>query len=360
MWIETDSKWTLGEILSLRHKHDDLGYIDNPNGPLIRATINALRKRKAHTYFRWIKGHAGHHANEIADMLAGEGARKEEIPFELDDGSEWNVTGIKLRALTQSHAYKTIMIQKLMKMEKRPRTQRNMLQILDDLEEEFWVQFTEATVWKAIRSKHIQRETRYFLWMVAHDAYSLGERWLRESYTPDIQERAYCKQCGALETMNHILLECDSAERQTVWKRAEEMWLLTGEQWHEPSIGVIVGAACAVFRTEKGRPKTGLGRLWTIIESESAHLIWKMRCERVIQNGGANFSSQEVENRWNSTMTQRLEMDRRLTYSRYGKKALSASVVDSTWKSVIREYENLPPNWVGDGGVLVGIRFGEG
>ncbi|KAI5828843.1 hypothetical protein K523DRAFT_306248 [Schizophyllum commune Tattone D] len=160
--------------------------------------------------------------------------------------------------------------------------------------------------------------------------------------------------------MNHILLECESAERQVIWSMTEKLWLLTGEQWHEPSIGVIVGAACAVFKTEKGRPKPGIGRLWTIIESESAHLVWKLRCERVIQNGGKPFTDAEVENRWKSVITQRLELVRRLTYSRYGKKALSASLVDATWKSDIRDHENLPLNWVSDCGVLVGIRFGEG
>ncbi|TRM62019.1 hypothetical protein BD626DRAFT_404673 [Schizophyllum amplum] len=358
--IETDSRWALGELLEHRAAHEDAGYIDAVNGELTKATIASLRRRRAHTYFRWVKGHNGHAGNEIADRLAGEGARKEAVDFELLIEPNLRLSGAKLATMTQSRAYKAILKQKISRLGKRKRTEQNMAQILDDLDEEFWIQRTEASIWRAVRSKHILLECRYFLWMVIHDAYHIGDKWLKPNYPPDVQERAFCRICGAAETMHHILLDCECVERCGIWNLVEELWSLTGETWHEPSLGVIVGAACGTFRTDKGRPKSGTERLWAIIISESAHLVWKMRCERVIQNDGREFTEVEVRNRWMSILNQRLELDRRLTYKRYGKAALSASLVDSTWKSIIRDYESLPDEWVGNCGVLVGIRSGEG
>ncbi|KAI4294041.1 hypothetical protein K525DRAFT_213628 [Schizophyllum commune Loenen D] len=163
--------------------------------------------------------------------------------------------------------------------------------------------------------------------------------------------------------MHHILFDCESEERQECWKQAEKLWQETGENWYAPSLGTVVGAACVIIpdgNGENGARKHGLERLYTIITSESAHLIWKMRCERVIQNEGRRFSKPEVQNRWRSTINYRFDLDRRMTSSRFGKKAIRASIVDSTWESVINDYENLLPNWIGNCGVLVGIRYGEG
>ncbi|KAJ7699515.1 hypothetical protein B0H17DRAFT_926241 [Mycena rosella] len=52
----------------------------------------------------------------------------------------------------------------------------------------------------------------------------------------------------------------------------------------------------------------GTARLFRILVSESAHLIWCLKCERVIQEKDP-ASNQETKNRWLKLMNNRLELD---------------------------------------------------
>ena len=108
-------------------------------------------------------------------------------------------------------------------------------------------------------------------------------------------------------------------------------------------------------RNAKGRPIPGLNRLWVIIMSESARFIWAIRCERVIRNENREFATEEVERRWYAAIENRLTDDRHSTCKSLEKRALDPGVVNATWKPVID-----PPAWVGDTGVLVGIKRGCG
>ncbi|KAJ6619315.1 hypothetical protein B0H10DRAFT_2026894 [Mycena sp. CBHHK59/15] len=65
----------------------------------------------------------------------------------------------------------------------------------------------------------------------------------------------------------------------------------------------------------------GTTRLFQIIVSESAHLIWRLRNERVIQEKDA-ASDREIQNRWRKAVNSRLNLDCVLTNDgKYGKKA---------------------------------------
>ena len=113
-------------------------------------------------------------------------------------------------------------------------------------------------------------------------------------------------------------------------------------------------------RNAKGSPIPGLNRLWVIIMSESARFIWAIRCERVIRNENREFATEEVERRWYAAIENRLTDDRHSTCKSLEKRALDPGVVNATWKPVIEGYQSLPPAWVGDTGVLVGIKRGCG
>ena len=96
---------------------------------------------------------------------------------------------------------------------------------------------------------------------------------------------------------------------------------------------------------------------WAILWTESAHLIWKLRCERVITNDGDEFSEQEVRNRWRATINRRLSLDREvaaLTTGKRRKRAIGA--VDKIWRILAEDGQHLPDDWVVNYGVLVGIR----
>ncbi|KAF9058415.1 hypothetical protein BDP27DRAFT_1241297, partial [Rhodocollybia butyracea] len=119
--------------------------------------------------------------------------------------------------------------------------------------------------------------------------------------------------------------------------------------------------ACGLTSFKKGnKTLKGESRLYRIIVSESAHLIWKLRNARVI-NGTPNPSAQEVTNRWLFTINSRLNLDRLLTNSKkFGGKALSCALVTKTWQNILDGQDSLPEDWCKRAGVLVGISAGVG
>ncbi|KAL1748665.1 hypothetical protein HDZ31DRAFT_29326 [Schizophyllum fasciatum] len=362
LMIETDSRWALGELTTWQKEHESTGYIGAANAELTKAAVARLRSRHAHTAFKWIKGHAGHDANERADRLAGAAATRD-TPDAVNTAilPELRVTGARLDAMTQALAYKAIRARKELNWEARNPTARNMAQIETDLEDAFNIRPTHAGIWTATRNPAITLECQYFLWMLIHDAYKIGTYWLKESFKEEQRRRADCQRCGYVETMHHILFDCECEGQATVWRLAEQLWKRSGKAWPGHSLGIVAGAGCKPHRTADGRPITGLNRLWAILISESAKLIWNLRCERVIQHdNNKEFSAREVEERWYAALEFRLNDDRHATNVNLGKRALSQRLVDRTWKSVVADYESLPSEWTENTGVLVGIKRGDG
>ncbi|KAI0743383.1 hypothetical protein C8Q80DRAFT_1337860 [Daedaleopsis nitida] len=295
---ETDSETVMNSLTSWRQEHED-------TGGLTRAIIAALRLRKARTYFRWVKGHDGHWRNEGADDWAGRGARKDRHDdVSLTIPPCLNVTGCKLSSMTQK-------MRKEEKLQPRKSASANIRKILDGIQSNFGISLSESKVWHSIRRKEISRECRQFLWMTIHNGYMVGHKWLREKMSDELKARAVCKVCDETESMEHILFECRSTERGTIWELMEATWSQTKIPWREPSWGTVVGAGCANFKTDDGRRDSPSEALWAILASESAYLIWKLRCERVIQNDGRNFTTREVTNRWYSTIDLRYDLDTR-------------------------------------------------
>ncbi|KAJ7665100.1 hypothetical protein DFH06DRAFT_1041280 [Mycena polygramma] len=109
--------------------------------------------------------------------------------------------------------------------------------------------------------------------------------------------------------------------------------------------------ACGAIK----RGDKGTTRLFRIVVSESAHLVWKLRNERVIQQKDP-ASLQEIQNRWRKAINNRLSLDCMLTNeSKYAKKAIKKSLVKKTWCKVLKDEDRLPAEWTRETGVLVGI-----
>ncbi|KAG6831960.1 hypothetical protein H0H93_013624, partial [Arthromyces matolae] len=187
--------------------------------------------------------------------------------------------------------------------------------------------------------------------------------WQRANYRPDIQERAICKHCDELETMDHILTKCSATGQEEIWRQVKALWekKLRGT-WYHPVLGTILGATLAnfSFKDERGKTIKGASRLYKLLMIESAYLIWTLRCERVIQKDNENFTSIEVLNRWTRTINDRLSLDMGLTSPNFGKKAMRKNKVHETWSGVLENEGNLPEDWIGSTGVLVGIDQGHG
>ncbi|KAK6972175.1 hypothetical protein R3P38DRAFT_2812565 [Favolaschia claudopus] len=152
--------------------------------------------------------------------------------------------------------------------------------------------------------------------------------------------------------MEHILTKCDAPGQQleAVWNLASELWKLkTGADLPPPTLGQIM--ACAAIK----RKDAGTTRLFRILVSESAHLIWRLRNEHVI-NAKDPASNREITNRWCKTINNRLGMDCAMTNAvKYGSKAIDKRLVLSTWKNVLKNEDRLPKDWTWETGVLVGV-----
>ncbi len=356
---ETDSQTVLRSLTKWKQRHEDTGYIRQKNAKLTQVTIARLRMRQAHTLFRWVKGHDGHPRNEAADVLAGIGARKTTSDqLDLSIPPQYAVSGAKLQAMTQALAYHAIRARKAEKISQRPRATANMDRIASGIEAAYDVQLHDETIWLSFRAKHIARPASQFIWMAVHDGYMLGTHWLRPKMSLELQMRANCAICGERETMTHVIFECKAKGQEIIWTLLEQVWSHTGEVWKRPSWGTTFGAACAVIKTTGGHRKPAAEALWCILCTEALHLVWKLRCERVIQKDGADFTANEVTNRFYSTIDSRLNLDRRTAAISRGKRSLKPQDVERIWLPVIEDGSDLPPKWVVNNGVLVGIKRG--
>jgi len=86
--------------------------------------------------------------------------------------------------------------------------------------------------------------------------------------------------------------------------------------------------------------KKGNTRLLQILISESAHLIWVLRCERI---QGKTHSDDEIRTRWLRKINERLTCDwiaameivRNKTYTK---------LIKNTWKKALQRHRNLQVN----------------
>ncbi|KAH9846922.1 hypothetical protein C2E23DRAFT_742892, partial [Lenzites betulinus] len=119
---------------------------------------------------------------------------------------------------------------------------------------------------------------------------------------------------------------------------------------------------------ERGCSLAGKSRFLRVILTETVHLLWKIRCERVIEleaDKDKYHSMREIVRRWRASLNRRLAIDQALTHPSMRKSALSKSTLHATWRGVLHNEESLPDDWAAVKGVLVGmpaswIRMGAG
>jgi hypothetical protein len=345
--------YTLNGILEDYRKWEHTGYIGIPNKEIFQNTLAALRSRGGVTQFRKATSEGDNTGYLGAKKLAKQGTAKD-VYDEPDPEihPSFNLTGAQLVTMTQSLAYKGICELKNLKC--RRGTTRMLAITRHAVKEQTGTFPDDRQVWKSTRHRDFSKIFRTFIWKSIQNTHKIGEYW---ENIDNYGHRASCQKCGTMESLEHILLQCDILGQKTVWQSTRELWLKKHGTWPElANIGAITGCGLIEFR-DRGKPLRGENRAYRILISESAHFIWKLRWARIHSEKPEEEWPKETEihNRWLAIINARLSLDKSSTSQKYGKKATKQQIVLSTWEKLLKDERDLPRNWLKTPGVLVGI-----
>ena len=192
-----------------------------------------------------------------------------------------------------------------------------------------------------------------------HSTQMVGAQW---DHVPRYEHRAICQTCGTVESMEHILIRCKENAVNIIWRAAKNLWPHDDIPWPNPSLGIALGAG-AISLPKQPRPerdvakhlakRKGAVRLLRILISEAAHMIWVLRCERVIQD--KTHHDDEIKKRWTVAINRRLTDDK-IVASKIKRDRVHVQMAKNTWERVLRKEGELPDQWIHHPEVLVGTR----
>ncbi|EIW59212.1 uncharacterized protein TRAVEDRAFT_82922, partial [Trametes versicolor FP-101664 SS1] len=344
--VVSDSKYVVDGLTRHLVAWERRGWIGVANSALLMETVALLRTRSAPTTFRWVKGHARLHGNEEADRLAGDGANLPPPvrPLFLPAPDRYAVRGASLLYLTQRLAYRGIQMWNSKPV--RRATMSNVLAVQSAAESLTGECPNVAAIWTLLRRDPIAKKVRDFLWKVLHGGQRVGKYW---SHIPGYEDRATCACCGALDTMEHILCKCSAVGQRVAWALTRGALKRKGIDLPDVTLGIALGGHALVLTDSERKPLCGATRLARLLISETAHLIWVLRCERVIgERPPLQRGAEEdyVENRWMKAVAGRLAMDCALTRVRLATgSALKPAVVEATWTGLLLNEGALAPDW---------------
>ena len=360
--IITDSRYVIKGLTKHLRKWEDNGQIGIDNANLFKRVAYLLKRRSAPTTFKWVKGHQGVQGNEESDKLAKEGAEKEQ-PDKLlmNIPKEFNLQGAKLATLVQVLAYKGIRertnVVPRQAMMGNIELMRNAITNLTGNCEK------DETLWKSIRKRTIRLCLQQFLFKTIHSTQMIGAVWMK---ILGFEQRSACTSCKEMESMSHIQISCKTRPVELIWNLAKRTWPHNCAPWPELSLGTIMGCGCLSAQTKEDNNQDaqrnkqrewsndqhkGAGRLLQILISKVAHLIWVMRCKRVIQE--RTHSMEEIEQRWYKVINRRLT-DNRIIVTVIKQGTPLTQLVEATWEAVLGKISDLPIEWIKNREVLVG------
>lgn len=361
--IHTKSKRVIKELTMSLNKNEFNGWYrhSKQERAVLQGVTARLRERTAPTRFQ-IEKSDRHPGIKGADMLALVAAERytsgrESDPIPILEKSDSLLTGIPLKGITQKKAYQLLRAD--LRTEKRRATEANVERIRYALRDLNGKAPTKTQVWHAVRCPDTSKKSQTFRWRGIHEAHATGAFFERME---NLAQVATCPQCGVLESLEHILLECNIGSHEIVWSEIRRIWETTGEEWPELTYGTILGCGGGKPVSKGGREtRDGLNRLWRKLISEGARLIWTLRNKRRIEfedDPTKHQTEPEILNRLYAIIRETASTDfAMLNRSKYGAKALANATVRSTWRKLANiddKGEEGARAHVGPVGVLVG------
>ena len=155
--------------------------------------------------------------------------------------------------------------------------------------------------------------------------------------------------------MKHILLECNTDARELIWKKAKELWPQEWPGWPNIKIGTILGIGQITLtgnerqqedeNDARRRRMKGRTRLLQILISEASHLIWVLRCERIMHRANRQHTNQEISARWLKVINDRLTTDR-ITATKIKRDKSFTNLINTTWTKTLKTQGIPHRNWV--------------
>ena len=220
---------------------------------------------------------------------------------------------------------------------------------------------TNKTIWNNIRKRTIRIRVQQYLFKVTHNTPMVGDVWFQ---IPEYEDQGTCSACGGTESMEHIIVGCTQGTANIIWRLARESWNHDTYKWPRICLGIALGCGSLTAiphhaDANPGNPhrlpteRKGATRLLQILISEATHLIWVLRCERVIQE--KTHTPHETEAQWLKVINRRLTEDK-LVATRIKRTKHHTRLIEATWEDLLKKNPNLPENWIQDCEVLVGRR----
>ncbi|TFY52803.1 hypothetical protein EVJ58_g9809 [Rhodofomes roseus] len=334
---------------------EDRGWIGVHHAEYPRTLVNALRQRCAVTTFQIAASPEEWHTLDAARADATNVPPRDytiaDSP-DLDMNPMFLLTGAKLTSLTQSTAYRGISGSS--STPERRRTTALLSRIKTYLENTEGLPVPSSEIWQSLRHRDLRLPVSDFLWKCIHNAHRSGDFWTN---IPGYEDRAVCSVCHETESLQHILTSCNATGQRTVWNLVAKVWKKRGYKWRKPSFEGILSIGQKSWKTAKGKRSEGASRLWRILVSEAAYMIWKLRCTRVVGHADEEWqhSKRGVKALTLAALNARLTMDRELLKKKYCGHSLTKKLVLTTWFGTLRDPSAIPDDWTDVRRFLVGM-----
>jgi len=213
----------------------------------------------------------------------------------------------------------------------------------------------DENIWRNIKHPNIRCPIQTFLLRALHGSLKIREFWER---IPNYEQCTQCSVCNKVtESLEHILLECPRGHANLIWMNTKSIWPACFGAWLVIHLGTILGCGSLSLPAphQNGHPNPSRSCLLHLLLSESTHLIWVLRCERVIQ--GTNYSVNVTINRWTNKINHCLTLDRFIA-TKWNQRPLTQKLIEDTWTpSLLQTTPDLPQDWITNSEVLVGIKL---